>query len=170
MFHKCCVLSPWCIDCLSVNRVPQCWLSWWQWAAHQSHAQQQQTGVLKVTGLLPWWMSDQIAFLNYLVSILCCSMPGHCTALLPWDVTRGFRLCHPKMLPTGTQTIPLYCTHHQLVLDQGGCRSPPLPPSPSWLIATGIIIDYFPIALSDHRNAELDTIVVFFSSSPTLTL
>lgn len=124
--------------------------------------QHQQTAVLKVTGLLTWWMSDQVAFLNYLVSILCCSTPGHCTALLPWDITKGFRLCHPQNAAHGDTDC---VTHHQPVLDQG-CRSSP-PPGPSWLTATGIAIDYFPTTLSNHRNAELEPQCLFSLCSHT---
>lgn len=104
-------------------------------------------------------MSDQVAFLNYLGSILCCSLPGQCTALLPWDVTEAPASATPKCCPRGQRLSPacrLCSAHHEPVRDRCGGRSPPSP-SPSWLTATGTITDYFPIALSTHRNAELDT-------------
>jgi len=96
-------------------------------------------------------MSDQVAFLNYLASILCRSLPGQRTALLPQDATEAPA---SRNAAHGDEGCPLRCVHHEPARARWDGRSPS--PSPSWLTATGTVPDYFPIALSTHRNAELD--------------
>lgn len=138
-----------------------CWLSQWQQATWHSHTQWQQTGGLKVIRLPTWWMSDQVAFLNYLVSILCCSLPGQCTGLLP-------RMSQRLQPPPPRETLPMgikaeSCTMCTTSLSGiSGMAGPPITLSPSWLTAKGTITDYFPAALSTHRSVELDIHSVFF--------
>lgn len=62
----------------------------------------------------------------------------------------------PRNAAHGDKGCPLHRAHHQPVQDRWDGRYPQSP-SPSWLTATGTITDYFPITLSTHRNAELDT-------------